>query len=77
MLLVVAVLELYGTRMGTWHWSPRWTGLDLGMGNPPSGVAAGHCAFDALALRLAPRLERLAVSLRRRRPRAAPRATPA
>lgn len=77
MLLVVAVLELYGTRMGTWHWSPRWPGLDLGMGNPPSGVAAGYCAFDALALRLAPRLERLAVSLRRRRPRAALRATPA
>jgi hypothetical protein len=50
MLLVVAILELYGTRMGTWQWSSHWPGLSLGMANPPSGVAAGYCAFDALAL---------------------------
>jgi hypothetical protein len=32
-------------------------GLPLGMGNPPSGVAARSCAMDAVALRLAPRVE--------------------
>lgn len=58
MLLVVAVLELYGTAMGTWRWEPYWPGLDLPAGNPPSGVAAGYCLFDALAIRLGPRLER-------------------
>jgi hypothetical protein len=60
MFLVVAVLELYGTRMGTWTWSAHWPGLHLSMANPPSGVAAGYCAFDALALILGPRLLRLA-----------------
>ena len=59
MLVVVALLELYGTAMGTWQWEPAWPGVDLPMGNPPSGVAAGYCLFDALALRLGPRLERL------------------
>jgi hypothetical protein len=53
---VVAALELYGTGMGTWAWAHHWLGLS--MGNPPSGVAAGYCAFDALALRLRPRLDR-------------------
>jgi hypothetical protein len=52
MLLVVAFLELYGTAMGTWHWEPYWPGSHLPSGNPPSGVAAGYCVFDALALRL-------------------------
>jgi hypothetical protein len=52
MLLVVAFLEFYGTAMGTWHWEPYWPGTHLPAGNPPSGVAAGYCVFDALALRL-------------------------
>jgi hypothetical protein len=60
MLLVVAVLELFGTQMGTWRWESTWPILDLPAGNPPSGVAAGYCAFDALALKLGPRLQRLA-----------------
>jgi len=70
MLLVVALLELYGTRMGTWEWAANWPLTHLPAGNPPSGVAAGYCLFDALALKLGPRLERLA-----RRP-AAIRLTP-
>jgi hypothetical protein len=45
--------------MGTWTWVPVWPGIGLPAGNPPSGVAAGYCAFDALALRLAPRLLRV------------------
>jgi hypothetical protein len=59
-LFFVAILELYGTAMGTWHWTPVWSSLHIPIGNPPSGVAAGYCAFDALALRLGPRLSRLA-----------------
>jgi hypothetical protein len=58
MFFMVALLELYGTGMGTWAWAHHWPGLPLSMGNPPSGVAVGYCAFDALALRLGPRLDR-------------------
>jgi hypothetical protein len=61
MLFFVAVLELYGTAMGTWQWTPVWSSLHVPIGNPPSGVAAGYCAFDALALRLGPRLQRTAM----------------
>jgi hypothetical protein len=57
MFAVVALLELYGTGMGTWEWARQWPGLHVAMGNPPSGVAAGYCAFDFLALRLGPRLD--------------------
>jgi hypothetical protein len=63
MLFFVAILELYGTAMGTWQWTPVWSTLHIPMGNPPSGVAAGYCAFDALALRLGPRLQRGLVTL--------------
>jgi hypothetical protein len=58
MLLAVALLELYGTQMGTWQWAATWPGTGVPMGNPPSGAAAGYVAFDALALRLGPRLAR-------------------
>jgi hypothetical protein len=62
MFAVVAALELYGTGMGTWAWASHWPGLHVTMGNPPSGVAAGYCAFDTLALRLGPRLDLIARS---------------
>lgn len=58
MLFFVAILELYGTAMGTWQWAAHWPGLHIPQGNPPSAAAAGYCAFDALALRLGPRLRR-------------------
>ena len=58
MLFFVAVLELYGTAMGTWQWAAHWPGLHIPQANPPSGVAAGYCVLDALALRLGPRLQR-------------------
>jgi hypothetical protein len=57
MFAVVTALELYGTGMGTWEWARHWPGLHVAMGNPPSGAAAGYCAFDALALKLGPRLD--------------------
>ena len=54
--LMVAFLELYGTSIGAWHWASTTPGTPLPAGNPPSGIAAGYCLFDALALRLGPRL---------------------
>jgi hypothetical protein len=50
--LVVALLELYGTALGTWTWEPTVPGLGLSQGNPPSGVASGYVVFDVLALSL-------------------------
>jgi hypothetical protein len=48
--LVVALLELYGTALGTWTWASTVPGLGLPQGNPPSGVASGYVVFDVLAL---------------------------
>ena len=56
MFLCVALLELLGTAIGTWRWAEVGPNLALPAGNPPSGIAAGYCLFDALALRLGPRL---------------------
>ena len=50
--LVVALLEVYGTALGTWTWEPTVPGLALPQGNPPSGVASGYVVFDVLALSL-------------------------
>jgi hypothetical protein len=52
--LVVAVLELYGTAIGTWRWADQLPGLGIPDGNPPSGVASGYVAFDVMALFIAP-----------------------
>lgn len=45
----VAFLELYGTAIGTWTWSPVVPGLGLPAGNPPSGVSSGYIVFEWLA----------------------------
>jgi hypothetical protein len=68
--LVVAVLELYGTALGTWTWASSVPGLGLSQGNPPSGVASGYVVFDVLALSLAARLTSLASPLAAARGRA-------
>jgi hypothetical protein len=68
--LVVAVLELYGTALGTWTWASSVPGLGLSQGNPPSGVASGYVVFDVLALALAARLTALAPPLAAARDRA-------
>ena len=62
--LAVAVLELYGTAMGTWRWEAVVPGLGLSQGNPPSGVASGYVVFDICALVLTAQIMRL-VRLRR------------
>lgn len=68
--LVVAVLELYGTALGTWTWASSVPGLGLSQGNPPSGVASGYVVFDVLALSLAARLTALVSPLAAARSRA-------
>lgn len=52
---VTSYLELVGTYWGTWAWAlhwPSWGGLP--QANPPSGIAAGYCFLDMLALCFAP-----------------------
>src|SRR5438270_737516 len=66
--VVVAILELYGTAIGTWRWTEALPGLGIPDGNPPSGAASGYVCFDVAALLLAPRL----LALRTRLPAAAP-----
>lgn len=62
--LAVAVLELYGTAIGTWRWEAVVPGLGLSQGNPPSGVASGYVVFDICALLLTAQVLRV-VRLRR------------
>src|SRR5438132_1334850 len=66
--VVVAILELYGTAIGTWRWTEALPGLGIPDGNPPSGAASGYVCFDVAALLLAPRL----LALRTRLPAPAP-----
>ena len=61
--LVVGVLELYGTAIGTWRWAHDLPGLGIPDGNPPSGVASGYVWFDVMALLVAPMISSLFRSL--------------
>lgn len=54
--VAVAVLEIYGTAIGTWRWAEVIPGLGVSNGNPPSGVASGYVLFDICALALGPKL---------------------
>jgi hypothetical protein len=51
-------LELYGTGLGIWTWSPVLPVLMLPAGNPPTGIGAGYAAMDALTRRIVGRIER-------------------
>jgi hypothetical protein len=65
--VVVTYLELLGTHLGSWTWQVRDPIAHLvSMGNPPSGAAGGYGFFDAAALALAPRIERLLTQRQRR-----------
>ncbi len=56
---ITSYLELSGTYWGTWAWAPHWPSWGgLPQANPPSGIAAGYCFLDMLALFIAPRLMR-------------------
>jgi len=62
--VMTTALELYGTGLGIWTWSPVLPVLMLPAGNPPTGIGAGYAAMDALTRRIVARMQR---------PRAAPR----
>jgi hypothetical protein len=55
--LMTTALELYGTSLGIWTWSPVLPVLMLPAGNPPTGIGAGYAAMDALTRRVVARLE--------------------
>jgi hypothetical protein len=65
--VVVALLELYGTGLGTWTWEATVPVLGLPQGNPPTGVASGYVVFDVVALWLLGRV-RAAWNVRARAP---------
>jgi hypothetical protein len=56
--LMTTALELYGTSLGIWTWSPVLPVLMLPAGNPPTGIGAGYAAMDALTRRIVARMER-------------------
>jgi hypothetical protein len=55
---MTTALELYGTGLGIWTWSPVLPVLMLPAGNPPTGIGAGYAAMDALTRRIVARIER-------------------
>jgi len=56
--VMTTTLELYGTSLGIWTWSPVLPVLMLPAGNPPTGIGAGYAAMDALTRRIVARIER-------------------
>ena len=56
--VMTTALELYGTGLGIWTWSPVLPSLMLPAGNPPTGIGAGYAAMDALTRRIVARIER-------------------
>ncbi len=56
--VMTTALELYGTSLGIWRWSPVLPVLMLPAANPPSGIGAGYAAMDALTRRIVRRLQR-------------------
>lgn len=54
--VMTTALELYGTSLGIWRWSPVLPVLWLPAANPPSGIGAGYAAMDALTRRIVKRL---------------------
>ena len=59
MFLLTLSLELVGTALGTWAWTPRAPVLGLATTNPPVAVAAFYCVLDTLVfLTIASRLRR-------------------
>lgn len=64
--LITSYLELVGTHWGAWAWAEFWPSWgNLPQANPPSGIAAGYCLLDAVALIGAPWLAKAMISWRR------------
>lgn len=47
---ITTYLEFVGTYYGNWAWAPQWPFLGLSQANPPCGISAGYCIFDAIAV---------------------------
>lgn len=54
--VLTTALELYGTGLGIWTWSPVLPLFMLPAANPPSGIGAGYAAMDALTRRIVKRM---------------------
>jgi hypothetical protein len=61
--VLTTALELYGTGLGIWRWSPVLPGLLLPAGNPPTGIGAGYAAMDGLTRRIVGRIARARASV--------------
>lgn len=60
---ITTYLELVGTHYGTWAWASHMPVFGLSQANPPSGIAAGYCVFDAAAVAGAAMIEKARDSL--------------
>lgn len=47
---ITTYLEFVGTYYGNWAWAVRWPIFGLSQANPPCGISAGYCIFDAIAV---------------------------
>ncbi|HUP98690.1 MAG TPA: hypothetical protein VM073_12140 [Usitatibacter sp.] len=50
MFVLSLAMELYGTWMGNWMWSPRVPWLGLTSANPPLAAGAFYCILDLLVV---------------------------
>jgi len=48
MFVMSAAMELYGTWIGNWTWSPEVPWLGLRTSNPPIDAGAFYCVLDLL-----------------------------
>jgi hypothetical protein len=50
MFMLSLAMELYGTWIGNWAWSPHVPGLGLATLNPPIAAGAFYCVLDLLVV---------------------------
>ena len=63
MFVLALAMELYGTWLGNWHWSPRVAQTGMVTLNPPVAAGAFYCALDLLVMWSMRGLSHLAPSL--------------
>src|SRR5207249_11709425 len=55
--VMTTALELYGTSLGIWTWSPVLPVVMIRAGNSPTGLGAGYAAMDARTRRIVARID--------------------
>ncbi len=55
MFVLSLAMEIYGTRVGNWTWSPDVPWLGLSADNPPVAAGAFYCVLDLLVVTVAGR----------------------